>query len=53
MTLVSRVSDRVLAMNQGEMLALGTPTEVQRHPGVIEAYLGSSEDVSALRRKAA
>ena len=53
MTLVSRVSDRVLAMNQGEMLALGTPAEVQRHPGVIEAYLGSSEDVSALRRKAA
>jgi len=53
MTLVSRVSDRVLAMNQGEMLALGTPAEVQRHPGVIEAYLGTSEDVSALRRKAA
>ena len=53
MALVSRVSDRVLAMNQGEMLALGTPAEVQRHPGVVEAYLGSSEDVSALRRKAA
>jgi branched-chain amino acid transport system ATP-binding protein len=53
MTLVSRVSDRVLAMNQGEMLALGTPAEVQRHPGVVEAYLGSAEDVSALRRKAA
>jgi branched-chain amino acid transport system ATP-binding protein len=37
MTLVSRVSDRVLAMNQGEVLALGTPAEVQRDPGVIEA----------------
>ena len=33
MTLVSKVSDRVLAMNQGQMLALGTPAEVQRHPG--------------------
>jgi branched-chain amino acid transport system ATP-binding protein len=53
MSLVSKVSDRVLAMNQGEVLALGTPEEVQSHPGVIEAYLGSSDDLSALRRQAA
>ena len=50
MSLVSKVSDRVLAMNQGEVLALGTPAEVQAHPGVIEAYLGSVDDVSSLRR---
>jgi branched-chain amino acid transport system ATP-binding protein len=53
MSLVSKVSDRVLAMNQGEVLATGTPREVQNHPGVIEAYLGSVDDVSALRREAA
>jgi len=52
MSLVSKVSDRVLAMNQGEMLALGTPREVQAHPGVIEAYLGSVDDVASLRRAA-
>jgi branched-chain amino acid transport system ATP-binding protein len=52
MTLVSRVSDRVLAMNMGEVLATGTPVEVQSHPGVIEAYLGSVEDMSSLRREA-
>ncbi len=52
MTLVSKVSDRVLAMNQGEVLAMGTPREVQTDPGVIEAYLGSIDDVSSLRRAA-
>ena len=53
MTLVSKVSDRVLAMNQGEVLAMGTPREVQTDPGVVEAYLGSVDDVSSLRREAA
>jgi branched-chain amino acid transport system ATP-binding protein len=50
MSLVSRVSDRVMAMTQGEVLAIGTPAEVQSHPGVIEAYLGSTDDLSSLRR---
>jgi branched-chain amino acid transport system ATP-binding protein len=50
MSLVSKVSDRVLAMNQGEVLALGTPEQVQAHPGVIEAYLGAAGDLSSLRR---
>ncbi len=50
MALVSRVSDRVLAMNQGQVLALGTPGEVQAHPGVIEAYLGAADDLASLRR---
>jgi branched-chain amino acid transport system ATP-binding protein len=50
MSLVSRVSDRVMAMNHGEVVAVGTPAEVKAHPGVIEAYLGKDQDVSRLRR---
>ncbi len=41
MTLVSRVSDRVMAMNQGRVLAMGSAAEVQRHPAVVEAYIGT------------
>jgi branched-chain amino acid transport system ATP-binding protein len=52
MGLVAKVSDRVLAMNQGEVLAQGTASQVQQDPRVIEAYLGSSEDVTSLRRVA-
>jgi branched-chain amino acid transport system ATP-binding protein len=40
MSLVSRVSDRVLAVNYGKVLAEGSPSEVQSHPDVIAAYLG-------------
>ncbi len=52
MGLVSRVSDRVLAMAQGQVLAMGTPREVQSDAAVIEAYLGSVDDVESLRRVA-
>jgi len=42
MHLVSSVSDRVLALADGKMLAMGTPQEVQNHPRVIEAYIGTA-----------
>jgi branched-chain amino acid transport system ATP-binding protein len=41
MTLVNRVSDRVIALNYGRVLAMGTPAEVQHHPDVVAAYLGT------------
>jgi branched-chain amino acid transport system ATP-binding protein len=41
MSLVNAVADRVICMAQGKLLAQGTPEEVQNHPAVISAYLGS------------
>ena len=40
MSLVSAVSDRVMALNYGRPIATGTPAEVQAHPEVVRAYLG-------------
>ena len=40
MNLVSKASDRVLALADGEVLTIGKPQEVQEHPEVIKAYLG-------------
>ncbi|HYB40291.1 MAG TPA: ABC transporter ATP-binding protein [Candidatus Methylomirabilis sp.] len=40
MGLVSAVSDRVLALNYGRPIAIGSAREVQEHPEVVKAYLG-------------
>jgi branched-chain amino acid transport system ATP-binding protein len=40
MKLVMRISNRILVLNHGRMLALGSPAEVRGNPEVIAAYLG-------------
>ena len=47
MSLVTQVSDRVLAIANGRPLAMGTSAEVQSHPDVIAAYLGVPDDEGA------
>jgi len=43
MNLVGQVADRVMAINDGRLLAIGTPDEVRDNPDVQRAYLGVAE----------
>ena len=40
MNLVSRASNRVMAMADGTVLAVGQSSDIQNHPDVLRAYLG-------------
>jgi branched-chain amino acid transport system ATP-binding protein len=44
MALVNQVSDRVMALNYGKVLAMGEPRAVQSHPEVVKAYLGGETE---------
>jgi ABC-type branched-subunit amino acid transport system ATPase component len=47
MPLITSVSDRLVAMDQGAVIAVGDPAEVLHDPAVVASYLGTTEGVIA------
>ncbi len=46
MRLVMDLADRVLAIDFGRPIAIGTPVEIQQNPDVIRAYLGQEHAIA-------
>jgi branched-chain amino acid transport system ATP-binding protein len=42
MNVVMDLCSRVQVLDDGETVVVGSPEEVQAHPAVVEAYLGTS-----------
>ena len=44
MNLVMGICEGICVLNFGQIIAKGTPTEIQNNPEVIKAYLGNGKE---------
>jgi len=51
MDMVNDVSDWVIVMAEGRVIAEGTPAQISANPAVVEAYLGSHQGKSLMEEK--
>jgi len=49
MGLISSISDRLVAMDRGRVIAEGPPADVLHHPLVVESYLGGASGATLAR----
>ncbi|ARB45347.1 MULTISPECIES: ABC transporter ATP-binding protein [Alloalcanivorax] len=47
MDMIMSLADKIMVLDHGEKIAEGTPEQIKNDPVVIEAYLGSEQDVEA------
>ncbi len=52
MSVVNEVCDHVTVLDEGRIIAEGSPDEIRRNPRVIEAYLGSGKEMAFAPGKA-